>query len=428
MAVGHVHDEEFVGLAGLAVDVPEDDLGFPDGQFVALAPHGLDQHGEMQEAAARNRERVAFFARLDAEGHVGFELAIESFLEVAGGQVLTFAGQRRVIDGEEHAQGRLVDLDARQGHRLIGIGDRVADIDRAQADHRDDVPGLGLLDLDPAELVEHQEIVDGSGYAHVAGLHQEGLLTATDATGGDPTDGDAADIFGEVQRRAEHLERPVEVDHRPRDVLDDHIVERLDISRGRGRIMRREAGLARREDIREIELFLAGTLIRERIEDLVEDLGRAGVRPVDLVDHDDRPDVARERLAQDELRLGHRPFEGVDEDEGPVGHLERPLDFSAEIGVAGRVDQVDLDLAILDRDVLGEDRDASLSLQVVGVQNALALELRCPVLAGLAEHRVNQRRLAVVNVGNNGYVTDVVASVHGFSGRRQSGSRLKVCI
>ena len=88
------------------------------------------------------------------------------------------------------------------------------------------------------------------------------------------------------------------------------------------------------EDVREIELLLAGSQLHEGVEDLVEHLVGPGIGPVDLVDHHDRPDVAGERLAEHELGLGHRPFEGVDQHERPVGHLERSLDLAAEIGVA----------------------------------------------------------------------------------------------
>ena len=88
MAVGDVDHQEFIRLAGLAVDRPEDHLGLADGQLVTLAPHRLDQDGEVQQAAARDHERVAFLGRLDPEGDVGLELAVEPLLEVAGGQVL----------------------------------------------------------------------------------------------------------------------------------------------------------------------------------------------------------------------------------------------------------------------------------------------------------------------------------------------------
>ena len=57
MAVRNVDDQEFIGLADLAVDFAEDDLGLADGQLVSLAPHGFDQDGEVKQAAAGDDER-----------------------------------------------------------------------------------------------------------------------------------------------------------------------------------------------------------------------------------------------------------------------------------------------------------------------------------------------------------------------------------
>ena len=287
-------------------------------------------------------------------------------------------------------------------------------------------PASAEFDLDAAELVEDQQVVDIAGDIHPFGLHQHGLLPAFHPPGGDPADRDPADVLGKIERRTQHLERVIDVDQRPRDVLYDHVVERLHISGGRLRVVRREPGLARGEDVGKIELFLAGIQLGEGVEDLVEDLIGPSIGAVNLVDHDDRPDVAREGLAQHELRLRHRSFERVHEHQGAVGHLEGPLDLAAEIGVSGRVDQVDLDVAILDRNVLGQNGDATLSFQVIRVEDALALKLRGPILPRLTEHRVDQRGLAVVDVGNNGYVTDVIASVHRFSGRRHPADRVRV--
>ena len=138
----------------------DDHLGLADGQLVALAPHRLDQDREVQQAPAGDDERVALVGRLDPEGDVRLQLAVEPLLEVPRGEELPLAGQRRVVDGEEHAQGRLVDLDPGQGDGRLDVGDGVADVDRAEADDGDDVARLGLLDLDPAELVEDEHAVD----------------------------------------------------------------------------------------------------------------------------------------------------------------------------------------------------------------------------------------------------------------------------
>ena len=95
-----------------------------------------------------------------------------------------------------------------------------------------------------------------------------------------------------------------------------------------------------------------------------------GVGAVDLVDDDDGPQTAGERLAQHEARLRHDALGGIDEQQGAVGHLQDALDFAAEVGVAGRVDDVDLGVAELQGDVLGQDGDAALAFEVVGVEDA----------------------------------------------------------
>ena len=70
---------------------------------------------------------------------------------------------------------------------------------------------------------------------------------------------------------------------------------------------------------------------------------RARVAAVDLVDDDDDGEAELEALAEDEARLRQRALGGVDEQERAVGHQQRALDLAAEVGVAGGVDDVDLD-------------------------------------------------------------------------------------
>ena len=60
-----------------------------------------------------------------------------------------------------------------------------------------------------------------------------------------------------------------------------------------------------------------------------------------------------------------------------------------------------------DRGRLGEDRDAALALQVVGVHRALDLPLVLAEGAGLLQQTVDQRGFAVVDVGDDGDVAQV---------------------
>ena len=156
----------------------------------------------------------------------------------------------------------------------------------------------------------------------------------------------------------------------------------------------------------EVELIFVGVEIDEEVVDLVEHFLRAGVVAVDLVDDDDRRQPGFERLGEHEAGLRQRAFGGVDQQQDAVDHLEGALDFAAEIGVAGGVDDVDLLAVVEDGGVLGEDGDAALALEVVGVHDALGDGFVGAESPGLAEHGVDQGGLAVVDVGDDGDVAN----------------------
>jgi hypothetical protein len=132
--------------------------------------------------------------------------------------------------------------------------------------------------------------------------------------------------------------------------------------------------------------------------------------------------VSLERLAEDEAGLRQRPLRGVDEQEDAVDHRQPALDLPSEVGMTGRVDDVDLPVAERDGGVLGEDRDALLALEVHGVHDALRHVLVLPERAGLPEHRVDQRGLAVVDVGDDGDVAEIFARCEGGAGHPHEGS------
>ena len=132
-------------------------------------------------------------------------------------------------------------------------------------------------------------------------------------------------------------------------------------------LVAREPGPTRarvRVDDREVDLRLVGVEVEEELVDLVHDLLGARVVAVDLVDDEDDGQPRLQRLAEDEARLRQRPLGRVDEQEDAVDHRQPALDLAAEVGVAGRVDDVELHVADADGGVLGEDRDPLLALEV----------------------------------------------------------------
>jgi hypothetical protein len=107
-----------------------------------------------------------------------------------------------------------------------------------------------------------------------------------------------------------------------------------------------------------------------------------------------------------EARLRHRPFDRIDEQQHAIDHRQHALHLAAEVGVAGRVDDVDVHALVIHRGVLREDGDAALALDVVGVHHALDEMLVSGEGTRLAKELVDQRGLAVVDVGDDGYVAE----------------------
>ena len=123
--------------------------------------------------------------------------------------------------------------------------------------------------------------------------------------------------------------------------------------------------LGRTVEDREIELILARIERGKQVENLVGNLDRACVRPIDLVDNDNRLEPHLQGLRDYEFCLRQRAFGGVDQHQGTVHHIEDAFDLTAEVGVAGRIDDVDSRIFPDQRGGLGEDGDAALALEIV---------------------------------------------------------------
>ncbi len=235
-------------------------------------------------------------------------------------------------------------------------------------------------------------------------------------------EGEASDVRRGIEVGDERLQGHRRIERRRRDALDEEVEQR-----GQGQpvgepgavgwpLHRRPALAGHAIHGREVELVHGGVEVEEQLLDVVDDLGDAGVGTVDLVDHEDHGELRLERLAEHEAGLRERALAGVDEEEDAVDHRQCPLDLAAEVGVAGSVDDVDrhgaVAVAVADRRVLGEDRDALLALEVHRVHDPIGDVLVGAERPGLPQHLVDERRLAVVDVGDDGDVAQVIARLH----------------
>ena len=186
---------------------------------------------------------------------------------------------RRVVDAELHGERRLVDADAGKRRRIHEVQDRVADLDVGKAGDHDDVAGRGFGDLDPLDPLEH---VDLAGLPllddRAVGPHGGELDRPRETSRKDAADRQPPEVVGVVDVGHDHLEGRL-ADDRRRNVRQDRVEKRLQVSRGRLRVLRGEAEAARAVEDLELEVMLLGRQRQEEVVDLLLHLERPARRP-----------------------------------------------------------------------------------------------------------------------------------------------------
>ena len=147
---------------------------------------------------------------------------------------------------------------------------------------------------------------------------------------------------------------------------------------------------------------------RSRISSSVPKI--VGPFAVHLVDEGDPRHAVLVGLMPDGLALGLDAFAGAEDHHAAVEHPQAPLHLGGEIDVAGRVDQVDLDVLPGEGDRGGVDRDAPLLLLgvVVGDGGALVDLAHAVAEAAVEQHPLGDGGLAGVDVGDHADVAEVV--------------------
>ena len=410
-----VQGQGFPRLAHFAVDGFLDDLGARNGELEALAPHVLDEDGKVQLAAPGDPEFVLLAGWLDAQRDVVEEFPLEAIAQVAAGHVLAFAsGEGRIVDLEGHGDGRLVDDQRRQRLDRLGIAERIGDMQLVEAGKGDDLTGRGLFPFDlleavKAEYLRHPAVPRGA----VGADHRHGGV-ASDPAALHPADADHADVAGIVEGAHLKWQRPLRVDLGRRHMIDDGLEQRFHVGPGRRRITGCPALDGGCVDHGEVQLRVGRPQAVEQVEGLIHRPLGPGARAVHLVDDDDRAQPPGQCLGGDETGLRHGAFHGVDQQEHGIDHREDALDLAPEVGMPRCVDDIDAPVPPIEGGVLGEDRNAALALEVVRIHHPFGDFAELAEGAGLAQKLVDQRRLAMIHMGDDGDVTqDVGGVVHG---------------
>ena len=367
----------------------------------------------MQLAAPGHEERIGVARLLDAQRDVGQHFLGEPVAQVARRHVLAFAaGERRRVDLEVHRQRGQVDRDRRQRLGRLHRRQRRADREVVDAGDEDDVAGLRGVDRHALHAREREYLADLRLRRNFAlrerPVEDRDFLPRLQAPAADAADAEPSDVARIIERAHLELERLVRVAHGCGHVRKNGLKKSPHVAAFRGHlplgnidIGGRPAVQRRRVDDGEIQLIFGGAELVEQLEGLVDDPFGPRAGPVDLVDDDDRCEAERQRLQRDEARLRHRAFDRVDQQQHAVDHPKNALDLAAKVGVPRRVDDIDLRVVVADRAVLREDRDAALALDVVAVHHPLADVLVLRERPGLHQQLVDERRLAVVDVGDD---------------------------
>jgi hypothetical protein len=162
-------------------------------------------------------------------------------------------------------------------------------------------------------------------------------------------------------------------------------------------------------------LFFSRAQLVEQIESLVDHPIGTGTVAIHLVDHDDGTQTQCQRFLGDETCLRHRAFDRIHQQQYAIDPTQHALYFAAEVGMAGRVHDVDMHAFVIHCAVLRQNGDAALFFQVVAIHHALGDMFVGGKRAGLTEQLVHQSGLAVVNVGDDGDIADFAGHGYGLA-------------
>ena len=367
----------------------------------------------MHLTAPRHAELIGRLAVRDTQGHVLEQFAVQSVAQLAGRDKLAFlARQRAVIDREGHLQRRLADLDELQRLRAVHRRHGVADGNIARTGEAHDIAHHGAVHRATGKSVNlHDRHNFGALGRHIRRVvvADHGILIDLDASALNASDADTPYVIVIVNGGHQQLERCRLIALRSRNVIQDRVEQRRQIL---ARLIRRQGCRAIATGAVQhggIQLIVVRAEINQQLQDLVLHFAEARVRLIYLVDADDDAMVELQRFLQNKAGLRHGSLGGIHQQDNTVDHLQHALHLAAEVGVPGGIDDVDFDTLVMNSGILGKNGDAPLPFQRAGIHDARHGFLVVPVDTSLLEQSVHQRGFAVVNVGDNGYISQIVS-------------------
>ena len=412
----NVGGHQFDRLVLVAIDLAEHDTWLGHGQLVAFAAHVLQQNSQVQLAATHDFKNTFFVGFFDAQRDIVLQLFLQAVPDLAASHILAFAtGQRAGVDAKVHGQRGLVHLQHRQGRRVGRVGDGDANADVGNAVDQHNFARTGFAGLHALQTLEGQDLVDTAfDRFAVRAFHHHHVHHRFDRALADAAHADAAHKSGEVERRNLQLQRRGGVAFLRRHVRQDRVKQGRHVwaplLTGFALNHRRPAVNARGIDHRKIELLIGGAQFVKQVKGGVDHKVGARAGFVHLVDHQNGLEAQGQRLFGHKTGLRHGAFLRVDQQHHAVDHAQGAFHFTAKVGVSGGVDDVDVRAFPGHGAVLGQNRDATLFFNRVVVHHGVNHFFVLGKGAGLAQELVHHGGFAMVNVGDDGDVADLLAT------------------
>ena len=165
-------------------------------------------------------------------------------------------------------------------------------------------------------------------------------------------------------------------------------------------------------DHRKVKLIVVRIQFHEQFKDLIVDIIHTLIGAVNLIDDHNRLELLFKRLTQHILRLRHRPFKCIDKQQNAVHHIENALHLAAKVRMSRRIHNIDLDIVVENRSILRKNCNSPLALDIPRVHHALIDLLIRAKNVTLTQHCIDQGRLTVIDMCNNGNVAQLFIRRH----------------
>ena len=364
----------------------------------------------MQFASAGNFYAVQIICIFYTQADVCVQFFEQSVSDLSGSNVFAFLTCKgAVIYREVHCQCRFGNFYKRQCFRFFGRTDGIANgnvFDTAQGNDITNGCFFYFYSLQTFELVQ---FCDSYLFLCFCIMHiqNDNFVVYFQCAVFDLTDTDTTQIFAVVDGGDQCLCRGFHIACRCRNVVDDGFKQRFHIPFSCGRIFGSVAASCRSEYKGGIQLIVICIQFHEQFQNFIDDIIRSCFRSVNFIYTNHYGMVQFQRFAQNEFCLGHGAFKGIYHQNNAVYHFQYTFYFAAEVCVAGCIDDIDLHITVIYCCVFGKDRDPSFPFNIAAVHNTFLYRLIGTEDPALFQELVNQCGFTVVNMGNNGYISDI---------------------